>query len=78
MMKHVLSFGDGFSSFGLDGLMNRSAAETSTIDITNCSKPLFHHQFYVVVGQNLVFSTLLLKQKLSFHNNWSPYMLSIK
>ena len=53
-MKYVLSFGDGFSSFGLEGLMNRSAAPTSTIAITNCSKTLCHHQCYVVVGQTLV------------------------
>ena len=53
-IMYVLSFGDGFSSFGLEGLMNRSAAPTSTIAITKCSKPLFHHQFCVVVGQNVV------------------------
>ena len=38
----------------MEGLMNRSDAPTSTIAITNCSKPLFHHIFYVVVGQNVV------------------------
>ena len=37
----------------LKGVMNCSAAPTSTLAITNCSKPLRHHQFYGVVARNL-------------------------
>ncbi len=50
--KHDKTSSHWFSPFeGRDEVMNCSVAPTPTT-ITDCSKPLRHHQFYVVVARN--------------------------